>query len=144
MPYNFSMHACMCIKEYESSSSSNSSSSSSSSASGLSLHSRTRKEPLEQRLNAFINKHVENGMIVSSLCTSDGCVLYIIGCAYCQDISYPTSNNTWAANWEQHVSPTQPNTQKGSQANHFTQKQKFVNQSILTNFGFTSSSIPVT
>ena len=56
-------HACMCIKEYESSSS-NSSSSSSSSASGLSLHSRTRKEPLEQRLNAFINKHAENGMTV--------------------------------------------------------------------------------
>jgi hypothetical protein len=42
------------------------------------------------------------------------------------------------------VSPTQPNTQKGSKANHFTQKQKFLHQSILTNFGFTSASIPVT
>ena len=83
-------------------------------------------------------------MTVSSQCRSDGCVVYIIGYAYCQDIGYPTSNNTWAANWEQHVSPTQPNTQKGSKANHFTQKQKFLHQSILTNFGFTSASIPVT
>ena len=46
-------------------------------------------------------------------------------------------SNTW-------VLATQPNTQKGSQANHFTQKQKYVRQSILTNFGFTSSSLPVT
>jgi hypothetical protein len=54
--------------------------SSSSSSNVSKVHTRSRKEPLEQRLNAFINKHAENGMTVSSQCRSDGSVVYIIGC----------------------------------------------------------------
>ena len=95
----------MCVKEYEGSSSS---------AAASTVNTRTRKESVEQRLNVFINKHAENGIAVSSQCTDDGSVVYIIACAFCQDISFPTSNNTWAANWEQHVRPNQANAQKGS------------------------------
>ena len=74
----------MCVKEYEGSSSS---------AAASTVNTRTRKESLEQRLNVFINKHAENGIAVSSQCTDDGCVVYIIACAFCQDISFPTSNS---------------------------------------------------
>jgi hypothetical protein len=127
----------MCVKEYEGSNSS---------AAASTVNTRTRKESLEQRLNIFINKHAENGIAVSSQCADDGCVhvVYSIACAFCQDISFPTSNNTWAANWEQHVRPNQANAQKGSKVNHYTQKQKFVNQSILSDklwlYIFVSSS----
>ena len=59
----------MCVKEYEGSNSS---------AAASTVNTRTRKESLEQRLNIFINKHAENGIAVSSQCTDDGCVVYII------------------------------------------------------------------